>query len=201
MMNKVVIFDFDGVIANTFKMCYGINTEAEPGLTEIQYRSRFQGNINKATNNANSFSKEEFYERYGKKILHAALFDGIRESLETLNGKYIIVIVSSSNTASILDFLHHYNLKQYVHEVLGNDIHESKVEKFKMVFETYNASAESCVLITDTCGDVREAQEVNMPAIAVTWGYQDNNILKKCEPTAIITTPKEIIDQVSRILA
>ncbi len=47
-MNKlknIVIFDFDGVIADTFEFCFDIMLSFENGLTKDDYKSRFEGNI------------------------------------------------------------------------------------------------------------------------------------------------------------
>ena len=44
-MKKAVIFDFDGVIGDTFDFCYGPYKEVQPELTKDEYRSWFSGNI------------------------------------------------------------------------------------------------------------------------------------------------------------
>lgn len=45
--SKLVIFDFDGVLVNTFPFAYAINKE-QFGITEDEYRKKFEGNFYKA---------------------------------------------------------------------------------------------------------------------------------------------------------
>lgn len=42
---KVILFDFDGVIVDTFSLCYRI-IKTRDAITEDAYRARFEGNIN-----------------------------------------------------------------------------------------------------------------------------------------------------------
>ncbi len=52
---------------------------------------------------------------------------------------------------------------------------KSKVEKFRMMEEKYGVRKNDMLFITDTLGDIREADKAGVPTIAVTWGAHDTS--------------------------
>lgn len=201
MSSKIVIFDFDGVIANTFQMCLRINRLVNPDIKEDEYRRLFEGNINYAKKDRPGRQKIDFWHEYEKDIVKALLFPGIDTQISSLSSRFTCVIVSSTINRPIELFLEQHGLRQYFAEIFGNDVSESKVEKFKMIFEEYQVTAADCMFITDTLGDIKEAKELGIKSIAVTWGYHDQAILEKGNPEAIINNPGEIGDSVQSVLS
>jgi phosphoglycolate phosphatase len=201
MPNNVVIYDFDGVIADTFEMCVDINRLSNPTLTADEYRQRFVGNINDNKAERIARSKVNFFVEYEKYILDVPLVAGITESIHHLSSHYPLVIVSSTINRPIENYLQHYQLRDAFREILGNDIATSKVEKFRMVFDRYQTTGAESVLITDTLGDIREAKQVELHTIAVTWGYHARTILEQGRPDVILDTPTTIIPTVNNLFA
>lgn len=193
---KVVIFDFDGVIADSLMSAYSTWKEAGATITLDEYRARFDGNIN------HSFKPApiDFHEHYQHKVKNLNIFPGMAKVIVELASEYILVIVSSTITDFIETVLKNNNIRSQFDAILGNDVATSKVEKFKMVFEKYDATASNCVLITDTSGDMREASLVNLRTIGVTWGYQKSETLFKMNPAALVNKPSEIIPAANRLL-
>lgn len=54
----------------------------------------------------------------------------------------------------------------------------------------------SAVFVTDTLGDIREAEHCGVKAIAVKGGYNDEETLKRGEPLAIVGTGRELVEAV-----
>lgn len=198
-MNKVVIFDFDGVIADTFRICYGITKLGDPELTEAAYRDRFNGNINDSIKNEAAKHAVDFFAEFDKRILEAPLVPGIQKAIEYLGTQYSAVIVSSTTNNIIEKYLKHHALRQHFKKIYGNDVATSKVEKFRMIFEGFETQGSNCMLITDTTGDMREAKQVGIQCIAVPWGYQSRSILAAGKPAAFVDTAGEIVDRVLEI--
>jgi phosphoglycolate phosphatase len=199
-MNKeVVIFDFDGVIANTFETCYEINKLGDPQITIDEYRRRFLGNISDTKPEREPIRKIDFFAEYGKRMLSGPLFDDMKEIIEEINEANKMVIVSSTITPLIEDYLVHHGLRERFEDILGYDIATSKVKKFNTVLSHYNLTSSEAVLVTDTVGDIIEAKEIDIPTIAVTWGYQPREILEQAQPNALVEIPAEIPRTISRI--
>ena len=89
---------------------------------------------------------------------------------------------------------------KYFFDIWGNDAAESKVAKFQMIFKAHNSSPTNSVFITDTVGDIREAQSLSIPTIAVSWGYHSHELLEQENPTFLMDRPEGIPDNVASLL-
>ncbi len=193
--NKVVIFDFDGVIVDSLMAAYNTWKEAGATISVDEYRDRFNGNINHAYAPADI----DFHEAYKHKVRKLKVFPGISDAVRKLEADYHLVIVSSTLNDFINQVLTNNNLDNHFEDILGNDVSTSKVEKFKMVFDKYGVEAKDCVIITDTLGDMKEAAEVNMPSIGVTWGFQKKEALEQGGAVCIVDKPEEIMSEVQKL--
>lgn len=198
MNKKFVLFDFDGVIVDSFALALEINKKICPFTSVSEYKKRFEGNINEyleeKTNHGDQCRHDlDFFDEYVPRMKNEVkLVPGIELVIQSLAEKYNLIIVSSTLSAPISELLDKYNLKKYFLEVMGNDVHKSKVEKIKMVFSKYSVTKEDCVFITDTLGDLREANHVGVKCIAVTWGFHAPETLEKGNPYLIANKVDEL---------
>ncbi len=84
---------------------------------------------------------------------------------------------------------------------MGADVHKSKVEKIKMVFEKYSIGPKDCIFITDTLGDMREAEKTGIDAIGVTWGFHKIETLEQGEPFRLVETPPALATAIADYFA
>lgn len=196
-MMKVILFDFDGVIADTFSFCYRI-IHSRDFVTEDEYRARFEGNINDTPKQARrDLSKPfDFIGPYTEALMACKPNHGLSEVIQELARTHDLLIISSTITEPIARFLHLYGLDTFFREILGNDVEKSKVKKIQNVLQRYEIGPEETVFITDTLGDIREARECDVQSIAVTWGFHDRNTLQKGDPYAIVSHPREILETI-----
>lgn len=200
MTNKVIFWDFDGVIADTFEQCFAISRLAHPDITEEEYRQWFEGNINKAKHRTEPVREIDFFAEFEKTIFDAPLTEGIADVIQELSKEYANVIISSTISHLIDRYLTQNGLRQHFAEIMGNDVAHSKVEKFKLAFQNHNTAATHSLFVTDTLGDILEANEVKLPAIGVSWGFQTRETLEKGNPRFIIANPQELISKVHKTL-
>lgn len=202
---KFVLFDFDGVIADSYGVAWDTAQTLCKHITQDEYRAAFEGNVHErhdmlmvkshgpeCHHNLDWFSvfTPAFEER-------ARLFSGMSEVVETLSHTYILIIVSSTLTSPIQGFLEKHHIGRYFSEVMGADVHTSKHEKIKMVFDKYGVTAPECVFITDTLGDMHEARAAGVGAIGVSWGFHPRATLEKGEPYRIVERPEDISPAIS----
>ena len=200
MDKKLVLFDFDGVIADTFHIAHGVAKKMCVYLTESAYRNNFNGNIYDSYHGI----KEQ---DHGDKCDHmldwwgeftpgfknyAKPFDGMPEIIKAFAKDYTLCIVSSCHDPLIQHFLEKYELTQAIDGVYGVDVSPRKDEKFRAIFAKYGVTPKDCIFITDTLGDVNEAASVGLSSIGVTWGFQDKETLLRGNPIKIVELPGEL---------
>ncbi len=122
----------------------------------------------------------------------------IKDVVLNLSQKFLLFIVSSTNTNPIRAFLKQNNLENCFREIYGNDVHASKVEKIGILLKQYTLDPKDCLFITDTVGDIREARKCNVDSVAVTWGYHSREMLEREKPVAVVDRSEELGDFISK---
>lgn len=198
MIKPFILFDFDGVIADSFKPAFEVNRIICPQLTEDDYRKRFEGNINDWESVVYGHNEEcrhdvDFFAEYIPKMKsEVSIVNGMQEVIKQLSQSYTLVVISSMITSSIQEFMKNHNLMICFVEIMGNDIHIKKTEKIKMILKKYMIVSERCVFITDTLGDMREASQMEVGSIGVSWGFHKPETLIKGEPFRIVEKPIDL---------
>lgn len=208
-MKKFVLFDFDGVIADSYAIAWQTARVMCKRVTEAEYKNAFEGNVHErhddmmsADHGSDCRHDLDWFSIFTPMFEERArFFDGMKEVIEQLSHEYILIIVSSTITSPIQGFLEKHHIGRYFSEVMGADVHTSKHEKIKMIFDKYGTHAEDCTFITDTLGDMLESKKENVGAIGVSWGFHPRETLTKGDPFRIVDTPTEIPAAVSEYFA
>ncbi|MDP2703762.1 MAG: HAD hydrolase-like protein [bacterium] len=202
--SNFVLFDFDGVIADSFSAAFAINQTRCPHLTADEYRARFSGNINdwkktKATSHTKECRSDiDFFTEYVPKMKVLGVFPGMLEAIQELSRLYTLIIISSTLTSPIKEFVERQGIGACFTEIMGKDVHESKARKIEMVFSKYGVDKNSCVFVTDTLGDMREAAHLDVGSIGVSWGFQNEETLRLGNPFCIVQKPEEFPPAIAR---
>ena len=189
---KTIIFDFDGVIHDTFDLAHKVKNEATgKDSSKEEYRDFFNGNIFEAVAVDNEIEKN-FLRLQKEAFKYLKLEKDIKQHLENLSKNYFLCIISS-NQEDVLNM--YFQNNDFVHifkEILGAETHRSKVEKFKYLFAKHALKVEDCVFVTDTLGDILEGHKVGVKTIAVDFGFHESERLKKGKPFKIVSNFEEI---------
>ena len=202
--NKVIIFDFDGVIVSSCRLSLEIDREQYEGMTFSELQSWEEGNVysKKLREEMNDVTEMYCFEQYHKRVVELIPVEGIEEVIKELNRQgYQLIIVSSSNEESIENYLKTHNLYKYFVEIMGKNTHRSKAEKFKMIFRKYKIKSDETLIVTDSVGDVKEAREVKMKAIGVISGIHEKERLEKNGVNFVAEKPSDILVGIKKILA
>ncbi|MDP3880627.1 MAG: HAD family hydrolase [bacterium] len=200
---KLVLFDFDGVIVDTFEMCFEVGQIVLPGIERERYRSMFDGNIYEAVEDYDGVvnrDDKKYFQNYLHKLLELAPVEGIEGELEKLSSKYPLIIVTSSMGASVQEYLQKFSLEKHFFGINGFDKGASKIKKILSALQEYKVRPKDAVFITDTLGDMREAEHVGVPCIGVTWGFQRRENLEKGGPDAIVSDVENLAEVVEGVL-
>lgn len=192
--NGNILFDFDGVMVNTFDACFRLTKKRYPTITEDDYRAHFEGNIYNVYRH-DTKENEEFFADYHKELINHSLDEVVAGAIRKLSMEFELFIVSSSATNAIRSYLRKHKLDHVFSEILGFDVEPSKVIKIKSILHDYQIRPEQSMFVTDTLGDILEARAASVSTVAVTWGFHPPATLQKGDPYAIVNSPDELLHQ------
>ena len=138
-------------------------------------------------------------DEFEKRIHLVQEVSGMIELLEKLSSTYHLAINSSSHSIRVRKLLAKFDLEKYFDVVLGGEEERSKTKKMIRLMDKYNCSVEETIFITDTAGDISEAQEISMDTIGVTWGFHNRKYFMEVRPTYICDSPSELQTLLSQL--
>ena len=202
---KLVIFDFDGVLVNTLDFAFSSYKELNKDLTWEKFQDFSNGNFHETVGSKMNDGflvpeDKEWDEIYSEKIKDFTVIDILSNAIKELSLHYLVTIVSSSTTKCIKDFLLKENLEKYFSDILGSDLHKSKIFKINNLLEKYNIKPSDTVFITDSLGDIKEGNVCGVKSIGVTWGIHPKETLEKGNPVTIISDPRELLECIKNVL-
>jgi HAD superfamily hydrolase (TIGR01509 family) len=183
MNKKIVIFDMDGVLIDSEVASREYMMGVYPTMTAEAHKELLCGNFHeemqkfKLTNDAKPETPEEKEARqaaYAQKKLDCGLYEGIYDLVKELHTQgYILVVNTSAIERNSLPLLEKTGVSELFDFIATGEVSKSKVEKFAIIAEKYNAEVSDMLFVTDTLGDIREADTAHVPTVAVTWGAHD----------------------------
>ena len=201
-MYKLIIFDFDGTIANTIDA--GI-----PIFNDMARRRGFKElkDFNEVRNvNIKQFIKDhkisrikfifylrEFLKKLNPEIYKIKPYDGMENVIKRLNKDYKLGIVSANSKENIKAFLELNDLKYYFDFVYNYPLLLGKSQVFKKIIKEKKLDKKDLIYIGDEDTDVFAAKKTGIDVIAVTWGVKNKSFLKTKNPTFIADKPEEIL--------
>lgn len=202
MEKKIVIFDFDGTIANTFPIIkqvimhlanhFGFKTPTNYQLN--QYRSKQYQAIIKELHIP--LFKIPFLLQAGRKemtfLIHKAkIFPGIKLCIKKLiSNNFTVGILTSNSKINVQIFLKKHNLPiKIIHSELNLFGKDRAINK---IINKYHWDKKQVVYIGDEVRDIEACHKTAIEVIAVSWGFNEKDLLKKFHPTLIVDHPDEI---------
>ena len=200
---KHFLFDFDGVIIESFEACYKVCQElAAREVTREDYRRMHDGNIYELViddENLQETVRSEvngdnpFFKKLIPTIIGMAPVPKMKSVLEELSNHSQMYVMTSSINSFIESYLTRHELRHLFDGIYGADVHHSKHVKMNRLIEEHSEGPGEYLLVTDTLGDLREAQKAGVDAVAVSWGFHSPNTLEKGNPLKIIDSPEELL--------
>ena len=204
-MLKAIIFDFDGIIANTepthLEAFKRILNEKGIELTDTDYYEKYLAFDDKRL--LRELLKKNcitFTESYVDKLIqkkhnlinelfttHVELFPGVVEFLNRIRERYILSIASGALKAEIEFILNKFNIADKFNNITSaEDVENCKPdpEVFKKSLATINDNTEDivhsseCVVIEDSIHGVEAAIAAKMRCIAITNSYCQEYLIK-----------------------
>jgi phosphoglycolate phosphatase len=203
IIKKSIIYDFDGVIADSKQaiyeaICYIADDRkvTPPTIEELQ-------------NNSSAFLFSHFSVKWyelpfvvqklkrrvaeNRKLIIAIpdVLEMLKISKETMDNVHIL---SSNSTDFIKLFLKENSLDTYIDTIQGDTAFFKKKSKLKALLKQYDLDPQKSFYVGNETRDVDAANEMNIKSVAVTWGMHSKDLLVKSKPNFLIESPSELID-------
>ena len=201
----LVIFDYDGVLADTLddlirfgqEACnqLGVNhvvTKDDLSNLEVMSFATYGRACEVPEPLIDEFVKISL-DLFAKKASPPAIFNGVSEVIQHFSSKHKIAIVTTNSSQNVHAFLTQHGLDSLVHAVYGVDTPGSKAHKIALARERFVRNGEAIFMIGDALSDIRAAKEAGVTSIAVTWGHQSLETLLRGEPDYVVESPRQII--------
>lgn len=207
MTYSLVIFDFDGTLADTMPFMLGLADE----LADKHHLPRLDKNniqLLKGLNAANFMKLHniplwkvpilaaEIQSMMYENISQVRLFEGIEELLRELSRQGVQIAVVSSNALK--------NVKEVLGEELTGLISFfecgvsmfGKAEKLSRVIKFSGKPASQALSIGDEIRDIEAARKAGIPCAAVSWGFSSRTALESLRPDHLF----DVVEQLNQVI-
>lgn len=201
---KVVIFDFDGTIADSRKTLVDIANEL---AEEFGYDTVTEEEVIRLSNLSSQdvvlqspiplykipFLLRRVKKEFNKHIGKLQPFLGIQELLENLQGQgFCIGIVTSNMRGNVLDFLEKNQLENYFDFIYSANTLFGKDKIIRRLIKRYQLPLEKTFYVGDETRDIEAAKKSNVQVVAVTWGFNSADVLAQYQPDYLIDEPAQL---------
>lgn len=204
MTKPLMLFDFDGVIANSlhaYDSALG-DVLREMGYDFLQsrtdYLELFRENfyISLLDRGLRLEDSEKVFDSLSKRINYhdIKIFDDAAKSIELISQMANVAIISSNKESQILDILKANDISHLFATVLGCDAAISKVKKIDMATAKFSTPKSNTYYVADTEGDLKEAKSANVKSIAVGWGWHSVDELRSIGFDYLVNTFDELVE-------
>jgi len=204
----LIIFDYDGVLADTLddlihfgqEACdqLGVKhvvTQADLSNLEVMSFATYGRACEVPEPLIDDFVKISL-NLFAEKKSPPAIFDGMSEVIQHFSSQHKLAIVTTNSSQNVKLFLAQHGLSEFFHAVYGVDTPGSKAQKISLARERFGEK--SVFMIGDALSDVRAAKEAGVTSIAITWGHQGLETLLRGEPDYVVNHPHELIQVIER---
>jgi len=201
----LILFDFDGVLANTLDdmlnfaqaVCAELGVDRVPTPADLDALETMSFVEYGQQLGVPLPLVDEFVSRCLKRFIERPhppkIFDGMTEVIKQLSIHHVIAIVTGNTTSAVENFLNENGILQCISMVFAVDQPGSKSEKILKAKSQLGTENDAVYYVGDAVSDILAARQVSVKSVAVSWGHQSLSKLANAKPDHIVHAPKEII--------
>ena len=202
---NVILFDFDGTIADSFETSITIINRLS---SEFHLKPLVAEEIKRLQNLSSreiikqadvSFFKLPFLIRRFRAELNREIhtlkpFPGIKETLLTLQQRGDrLGIISSNSEANVKDFLHAHGLTGLFEFIIPDARLFGKSRIIRKVIRQHCLDPKTVLYVGDETRDIEAAKKSGIKAVSVSWGFNSRQILAAHQPDFLIDRPEGLL--------
>ncbi|CAN5562257.1 HAD family hydrolase [soil metagenome] len=207
---KVLIFDFDGTVADTLHAGIRILNKLS---TEFGYRALKDDEIELARNMRTaqlmkylgiSMTKMTRLARRGSEELTLCMpsvqpLPGMFETLQELHeAGFILGLVTSNTEANVTIFLKNHGINCFDFVRCSSKL-MGKAREFRQVMKERKLTPSDLFSVGDETRDVEAARKAGIRIAAVTWGYNSEQSLVDLKPDFVFHRPEELVAHLKQL--
>lgn len=208
----LIIFDYDGVLADTLDDLLQFGQEAcnKLGVNHTVNKDDLNNlEIMSFATYARACEVPEYLvdefvqiclKLFSEKKNPPAIFNGLINIVRQLAVNNTIAIVTTNSSQNVNAFLVEHGLDGCVQAVFGVDSPGTKAQKISIARDQFSviADRESVFMVGDSLSDIRAAKEAAITSIAVTWGHQSLEYLLRGDPDYVVHFPHDLIEIIEK---
>jgi phosphoglycolate phosphatase len=200
---KLLLFDFDGTVADTFQCGLEIlNSMAG----EFRFRPLEEADLPRArdmrTRELIKFlgipaTRLPKISQRGKEELNLRMdsiqpFHGMVDILRSLHaGGFRLGILTSNSEDNVAVFLKKFGIEIFDFVCTSSKL-TGKARVIRKILKDHKLKPRQVLLVGDEVRDIEAAQETGIHMAAVTWGYNSRKSICELNPDHLIETPEEL---------
>ncbi|MCP9481790.1 HAD-IA family hydrolase [Shimia sp. CNT1-13L.2] len=203
----MIIFDFDGVLADSLQTCLSACTiAAQQQGREVAFDTGAFATLDPLTFEALAKRHHLDPDRFAADVATAVssfetpspVFDGIFDALSGLAKDHSLAVISASHSSVIRTVLAQQGIDALMKHIIGGDTPGQKPEKIAALVA--DLRDEKHVMVGDACSDIKAGRSAGIHTIAVAWGWQSPEFLAAFSPDAIVGSPAELANSCRSLL-
>jgi len=137
---------------------------------------------------------------FAEKKTPPAIFTGLSDVIRYLSTNHVMAVVTTNTAHNVNAFLVQHDLDGLIQAVYGVGSPGSKAEKITMAREWLleNRDQEAVFMVGDSMSDVLAAKEALVTSVAVTWGHQSLEKILRGNPDHVVSSPQHLIEVIER---
>lgn len=203
MKNKVVVFDFDGTLADSEKTIISIYDyfaakNNKPALTEEIKQKLRDG----TTRQALRWAGVKFWQipkllkiariEYKKRASKVRIFPGMKGVVKNLSKSHHIYILSTNSEKTVRKILKNNEFKTEVTILKGSSVF-GKEKALKKLQKSHKYDRSLSWMVGDEMRDIAAGNKAGLNSVGVTWGLQSEKGLRLARPDYIAENPGELL--------
>ena len=204
-MNKILLFDFDGTIAETLDFILRHATEAcrrlgykgkasreDVDALEIMGFHELGRRLKVPEVEIDTFV-EYVFQGFASEEVRVPAIPGMPEVIVRLAERNRIGIVTGNRSKVVRDFLEHHGLTEYVSAVVTLEDKGSRPDKIRKAARLLGPNIAEIYFIGDAVSDIRASKTASVRSVAATWGHQSRSRLERETPDYIAHSPADLL--------
>ncbi|NER00480.1 MAG: HAD-IA family hydrolase [Cyanothece sp. SIO2G6] len=210
-MVSVVIFDFDGTIADTLEPLLAIANQLAAEfhyspITVNELKQLQQLDTREIIRQSNipllkiPFLLRRIKTELNQQIAEVQPIEWIPEALSALKEHHhSLGIVTSNSEENVAAFLASHHLTPLFDFIKSGTTIFGKHRVIRRLLNQRKISLDTAIYVGDETRDIESAKAINMRIIAVSWGFNDYDVLEQYQPDQLIEQPQALLAAVENL--